>query len=94
MATVNTNRATNQLMSGSYWMRAGLVAAGLLGARMVTDFARSNIVDIGVQGGDALYAFAGAGLTMAVLPRNLGMPLALGMSAAGVQTGAREFGLV
>lgn len=94
MATMNFSGAVNTATSASYLMGVALVAAGFAASTMWTDFARNNIVDVGIQGGDAIYGLAGAAVALAVLPRRYGRPLSMGMAASGGLTAAREYNLV
>jgi hypothetical protein len=92
MATLSN--ALGQVASGRFVMTVGLIIAGTWAGAMATDWLRSNVVDLSVQGGDALYALIGAIATMAFMPRRFGRPLALGMVVAGGQTALRDFGVM
>jgi hypothetical protein len=86
--------AVGTVFSSRFLMTAGLTIAGTWAGAVVNSWMRENVVDIGVQGGDALYSAAGAIATMAFLPNRFARPLALGMVAAGGQTALRDYGVV
>lgn len=86
--------AFSTVASGSFVLSSVLVAGGFVASGIATDWMRSNVVDIGMKGGDALYALVGATVTMAFLPAKFARPLALGMVAGGANTAARAFGVL
>jgi len=94
MATVNVSRATSTLSSPAFLKSAVLIVAGSLVAQMVTSYLRSNVYDVSVTGGDAVYSLVAALLALMFLPGKFGRPLALGSTATAVRVMAREFGIV
>lgn len=94
MASINVSRATSTLMSPAFVKSAVLIVAGSLLAQVVVGWMRSNVRDIQIQGGDAVYAAVAAMLVLTILPGRYGRPLALGASASAVRVVASEFGLV
>jgi hypothetical protein len=94
MASINVNRATSTLMEPSFLKSAVMIVVGSLLAQVVTNYLRSNVRDIQMAGGDALYAGLAALLVLTVLPKKYGKPLALGASATSVRVMARELGIV
>lgn len=94
MASVNVSRATSTLTSPAFLKSAVLIVGGSLLAQVVTNYLRSNVYDVSVQGGDAIYALVAALMAMTVLPGQYARPLALGSTATGVRVAAREFGIV
>lgn len=90
---LNFNRAAKKVMSGSFLRTVGLAIAGFAAASFVTDFARSNVIDLDVDGADAVYAAAASVLTLALLPSGVGTPAAIGMMVAGGQTALNDFGV-
>ncbi len=96
MATIASGAM--QVVSPDFLLSAAYVAAGFVAAGIVTDFARSNVLDMEVPGGDAMYAVGGAAATLAVSSMvslgSLGRMAAVGMAANGVVQLARQGGLV
>ncbi len=91
---VSFNRAISTVTSSGFIISVGLIATGVITAQMVTNLAQENVMDVSVRGGDALWSFVGAFLTLAVVPRDYANPLALGMAGSGALTLVREFNLV
>jgi hypothetical protein len=83
MASLSVQRATNTVFSGRFMMTAGLGIVGYLVGTLATDWMRSNVVDIGMRGGDALYALVASALVIAVLPKKQSTPIATGMMISG-----------
>ena len=94
MASINVSRATNTLMAPSFMKSAVLIVAGSLLAQVVTNYLRSNVRDISMKGGDAVYSVVAALLSLTILPGEYGRPIALGASATAVRTVARDFNVV
>jgi uncharacterized membrane protein YeaQ/YmgE (transglycosylase-associated protein family) len=94
MASINVSRATNTMMSASFLKSAVLIVVGSLLAQVVTSYLRSNVRDISVKGGDAIYSAVAAMLVLVVLPGKYGRPLALGSTATSVRVVLRDFGVV
>ena len=94
MATVNVSAATSTLTSPAFLKSAVLVVVGSLLAQVVVSYARSNVYDIQMTGGDAAYAVVAAMGSLVVLPGEYGRPVALGSTATAVRTAASEFGVV
>lgn len=94
MASINVSRATNTLTSPAFLKSAVLIVLGSLFAQVATSWLRSNVRDINMAGGDAVYSLVAAMLALVVLPGKYGRPLALGSTATGVRVVAREMGLV
>jgi hypothetical protein len=94
MASINVSRAQNTMMSASFLKSAVLIVVGSLLAQVVTSYLRSNVRDISVTGGDALYSAVAAMLALVVMPKQYGKPLALGSMATSVRVILREFGVV
>lgn len=94
MASINVSGATSTLSSPSFLKSAVLIVAGSLLAQIVTSYAKNNVKDIDMKGGDAVYAVVASLLALTVLPGKYGRPLALGSTATGVRVVARDFGLV
>lgn len=93
MAAINVNAATSTLTSPAFLKSAVLVVVGSLLAQVATQYAKSNVYDVNVRGGDAVYPVAAAALTLAILPGKYGRPLALGATATSVRVVSDEFGL-
>ena len=94
MSAVNVNRATMTLTSPGFLKSAVLIVVGSLLAQVVTSWMRSNVRDIRIQGGDAVYSVVAALLALVILPGRYGRPMALGSTATAVRVIARDFGLV
>lgn len=94
MAAINIGAATSTLASAAFIKSAVLVVIGSLLAQVVTNWMRSNVRDISMKGGDAVYSVVAALLALVVLPGQYGRPLALGASATAVRTTLSEFGVV
>ena len=94
MASINVSRATNTLASPAFLKSAVLVVVGSLFAQYATGFMRSNVMDLGMKGADAVYAVVAAMLVLVVLPGRFGRPLALGSTATAVRVVTREMGLL
>jgi len=94
MAGINVNAATSTLTSPAFLKSAVLVVIGSLLAQVVTSYMRSNVKDISMRGGDAVYALVAAMLALIVLPGKFGRPIALGSTATSVRVAASEFGVV
>lgn len=93
MASINLSSATRTLTSTAFLKSAVLVVLGSIAAQIVTDWMRSNVVDIGLAGGDAVYALVASMLALMVLPGAIGRSVALGGGATAVRVVANEFGL-
>jgi len=94
MASINVSRATDTMMSASFLKSAVLVVIGSLLAQVVTNYLRTNVRDISVKGGDAIYSAVAAMIALMVLPGNYGRPVALGSTATSVRVILRDFGVV
>ena len=94
MATVNVNRATNTLGSPAFLKSAVLIVVGSLLAQVVTSWMRTNVRDISMKGGDAVYSVVAALLTLTILPGQYSRPIALGSTATAVRVVANDFGVV
>ena len=94
MASINVSRATDTMMSVSFLKSALMIVVGSLLAQVVTNYLRSNVRDISVRGGDAIYSTVAAMLVLVVLPGKYGRPLALGSTATSVRVVLRDFGVV
>ena len=94
MASLSVNRATSTLTAPAFIKSAVLIVVGSLVAQLATNWMRNNVVDLSMQGADAVYALTSAFLALAVLPGKYGRPLALGSTATAVRVIADEFGLV
>lgn len=94
MSAINVNRATLTLTSAAFIQSAVLIVVGSLLAQVVTSWMRSNVRDIRMSGGDAVYSVVAALLSLVVLPGQYGRPIALGSTATAVRVIARDFGLV
>lgn len=94
MASLNVSRASNTLMRASFLKAVALIIVGSLVGTVFTDWARNNIVDVGMAGGDVVYSFAGAAVTLALMGGSTGRYLALGMVASGGQVALEEFNVV
>lgn len=94
MASINVSGAASTLTTPSFLKSAVLVVAGSLLAQIVTSYLKSNVKDINMKGGDAVYSVVAALLALTLLPSKYARPLALGSTATGVRVVARDFGLV
>jgi hypothetical protein len=94
MASINVSRATSTLMNPGFLKSAVMIVAGSILAQVVTSYLRSNVRDISMTGGDAVYSVVAAMLALTVLPGQYGRPLALGSTATAVRVMSREFGLI
>ena len=94
MAAINISAATSTLTSPAFLKSAVLVVIGSLLAQVVTQYMKANVRDIGMKGGDAVYAVVSALLALIVLPGRFGRPVALGATATGVRVVASDFGVV
>jgi len=96
MASINT--ATNRVVSSGFALQVGLTVAGLAVSSMATDWMRDNVVDLEMQGADALYGFVGA-LALAFastigIPWKFAGPMATGVAVGGAYSEADEMGRV
>lgn len=82
------------MSSPSYIRSVALIAAATVGVQMWTNWARNNVVDVGMTGGDALYAVVAAALALMVLPSKYGRPMAMGATASGLLTVLQEANVV
>ncbi|MFC4246476.1 hypothetical protein ACFOZ7_05625 [Natribaculum luteum] len=94
MAAINLNSATSTLTSAAFLKSAVLIVVGSLLAQVVVSYMRSNVYDVQVRGGDAIYALVGALIALMVLPNGYGRNIALGSTATAVRTVAADYGVV
>lgn len=94
MAAINVSAATSTMTSPAFLKSAVLVVVGSLLAQVVTSYLRSNVRDISVRGGDAVYSIVAALLALIVLPGQFGRPIALGSTATAVRVVANDFGVM
>lgn len=94
MASLKLGMATRTLGSTAFLKSAVLVVAGSIFTQMATSWMRTNVMDIGVTGGDAIYALVAGVLALTVLPGAYGRSVALGSGATAVRVVLSEFGLV
>lgn len=94
MAAINVSGAAQTLSSPAFLKSAVLIVGGSVVAQMMTNYLRSNVYDVQMKGGDAVYAATAAVLSLAVLPGKYGRPMALGSTATGVRVIANEFGVL
>lgn len=94
MSSLNVGRATDTMTSAGFLKTAVLVVVGMIASSIATDYIRSNVYDVSVQGGDAVYAAVTAFVVLAVAPAKYGKPVALGCTASAVSTVARDFNLI
>lgn len=88
------NRASNTLTDPGMYRTVGLLAGGMVFSTLLTGWMRDNVVDIGMQGGDAVYSVATAGLMLAApVGARTARPLAMGAALSGVLTLLNEFGV-
>lgn len=96
MASLNT--ATNRVLTGGFVMQAALVAAGLAASSMATDWIRGNVIDLQMQGADAVYgvvaALAIAFSSTVGVPWKYARPVSLGVAAGGIYNEAQAMDLV
>lgn len=93
MAVLNMGAATRTLSSPAFLKSAILIVGGSLVAQLVTNWMRTNVYDLRMRGGDAVYALVAALLSVALLPGRYGRPMALGSGATAVRVVADEFGI-
>lgn len=86
MATLNMSGAMSTMFSARFLTQVSLALVGGMGAMVLTDWAQSNVVDISATGGDAVYPLIGILVSLAILPRRYGRPLALGMGVSAAET--------
>lgn len=94
MASLSVNRATSTLTAPAFLKSAVMIVLGSLVAQFATNWMRNNVMDISMQGGDAVYAVVAAFLSLSVLPGRYGRPLALGSTATAVRVVSDEFGVI
>ena len=94
MASINVEAATATLTSAAFLKSAVLVVIGSLLAQVVTNYMRSNVRDIQMKGGDAVYAVVASMLALMLAPGKYGRPIALGSTATAVRVIARDYGVV
>jgi hypothetical protein len=94
MAVLNLGVATRTLTSPAFIKSAVLIVGGSLLAQMMTNWMRTNVYDLQMRGGDAVYAAVAALLAIAVLPGRYGRPLGLGSGATAVRVVLNDFGLL
>jgi hypothetical protein len=94
MSTMNVDGAVSTMTNASFIRSVAVIAIASVGVQMWTDWARNNLVDLGVTGGDAIYAAVAGLLALAVLPSKYGRPAAMGATAAGLLTVGQEMGVV
>lgn len=92
--SINVSAATDEMLDEGFLISAVLVVVGSLVASVVTVWMRSNVYDVSIQGGDALYSVVAAFLMLLFLPKQYGKPAALGAVASGVRVILKEYGIV
>lgn len=94
MPTLRVNRATNTVASTQFLRMVSLIAAGTVISTVVTGWARDNLVDLNLPGGDAPYMLAAAGLIMAMpVRKRTAMNLAGGAALGAVFSLTNEVGI-
>lgn len=92
--SLKVNRASNTLTNPGMYRMVGLLTGGMVLSVLLTGWMRNNVVDIGMQGGDAVYSLATAGLVLASpLNTRTARPVAMGSALGGVLTILNEFGV-
>lgn len=92
MASLNS--AFNTVFDADFFVNAATVVAGMWLGSMGTDWARANVLDVGMTGGDVLYAGALSVALLAVMRNRWTRFLGLGMMAGAVMNEAQSQGLV
>jgi hypothetical protein len=91
--TLNVGRATGELTGMRFYRILAMLAVGAVTSTLVTGWMRSNVVDIGMQGGDAVYSLITAALLLsAPIGYRDGRMLAAGAGLGAVFTILQEFG--
>ena len=86
------NQAANGLTRSV--VPAAMVVLGGYAASVATDFAKENVYDVPVQGGDALYPAVATVLLNVFLGGQTARYLSIGMTAASLAEVADAYGLV
>jgi hypothetical protein len=94
MAAINVSQATDALMSPAFLTSAALIVIGSLLAQVVVSWMRTNVRDIDMKGGDAVYSLVAGFLALVILPGKYGRPVALGSTATSMRVVLAEFGVV
>lgn len=76
-----------------FWFEAFLAGFAFTGSDAVESFARENLVDLDFQLSSIAYDVGAAAAVLAVLPRKLSRPLAVGLVANASNDLARNMGL-
>ena len=86
------NQATTGLTQSV--VPAAIVVLGGYAASVATDFAKENVYDVPIKGGDALYPAVAAVLLNVFLGGQMARHLTIGMTAASLAEVADAYGLV
>lgn len=91
--TLQVGRASNELAGVRLYRMTTLVVLGTVLSVLITGWMRDNVVDIGMQGGDAIYSLAVAGLFLASpMGTRRARLLAVGATTGAAFTVLDEFG--
>jgi hypothetical protein len=92
--SVNVSAATDEMLDESFIISAVLVVVGSLVASLATSWMKSNVYNVQVTGGDAVYPVVAAFLMLLLLPQQYAKPAALGSVASSVRVVLREFNII
>jgi hypothetical protein len=92
--SINVSSATDEMLDESFVMSAVLIVVGSLVASLATSWMRSNVYDVQITGGDAIYPIVAAFLMLLVLPQQYAKPAALGSVASSVRVILADFNIV
>lgn len=92
--SINVDRATGELLDEAFVISAVLVVVGSLLSSIATTWMRSNVYDVQMTGGDAVYPIVAAFIVLMVLPKQYGKPVALGCVASSVRVILDQFGII
>lgn len=82
------------MLDESFIISAVLVVVGSLVASLATSWMKSNVYNVQVTGGDAVYPVVAAFLMLLLLPQQYAKPAALGSVASSVRVVLREFNII
>lgn len=92
--SINVSSATDEMLDEGFVLSAVLVVVGSVVASIATSWMKSNVYNVQITGGDAIYPIVAAFLMLLLLPQQYAKPAALGSVASSVRVVLREFNII